>query len=821
MPPSRTAPESAQEPHSGYGDERTTDGPSVVEPTRFLRQLSLDLRGRPPSFDELDAVARGGKVSDAAIDEILHSDDFLRQVADWHKPLLWPNVDKFALVGKPLVAAERTGAHHFDTFSPDPEMLGAAAATHPHATLAAHFEGSLDHVVCDDQVEYPPPAEHGEQPSYVVVGRDRRPHRYAYYDPHGVPLPYHDAAHCPNACSSKTDAERNAPGFEAQPPMFHDMSEPGVDAAPDDLDPPGKHCPTSHPYRALNACDGKADQIFLQRDVFPQLEGYRWTTPYWSHGKRLKTCAREAQTREVGVFTGESCVASRFDPSCGCGPEGAYCMPSQNSSFRYAPSRAEHSLREAINEEPLEIVKSVVARDDDYFETFTTRRSFATGPLAYFFRHQWAAMSSPEVGAPAPPDALPDVPYDDQTWHEYARGPEHAGVLTTTAYLLRFPTWRSRVSQFRTEMMCRPFTPVVDSFPGASDECTRQPNLAKRCGCSNCHATIEPMGAWFGRWVERGAKYLAPSSFPAFDPACASSGRDASRCSEYVAPTSDPEVTRYAGDLLAYLYRSPGERKRIEEGPRGLVEAAIASGELESCTVKTVWNRLVGRPMSDAEMGARLPALEREFEAHHRSYRELVRTIATSSEAQRFDDRGRASRRLDADQLRESLVTTTGFKWIAPHVVFDPDSPKGSSEIPNADMIEVLAGTLGRANYETSTHDQLEPAITFAKLAGDAARASCRASVEADVSQSDAARRRVLRFVSPRDSLSSNPAGVRRNLSYLALRFWGRAVAPGDAELAPLETLFERASSTPRAAPSDAWRAVCIALATDPKFLTY
>ena len=789
--------------------------PITVEPTRYLRQLSLDLRGRPPSFDELAAVAREGSVSDATIDAMLHSDDFVRQVGEWHKPLLWPNVDKFDLVARPIVAAGRIGGRRFHMFSPDPEMLGAAASKHANATLTAYFESSPGYPSCDDQVEYPPPADHGEQPAYTVVGRDRKRHRYEYYDSFGVPLPYHDGAHCPNACSSKTEAERSAPGFVPQDSMFVEMNEPGARPNPDDLDPPGKHCPASHPYRALNPCDGRGVMPY----VFYQLDGFRWTTPYWSQGRALKTCAREAQTRAIGTDRGESCAAARLDRSCGCGPDGAYCKPSQALSYRYEASRAEHVLRQAINEEPLAIVKDVVARDEDYFDVFRTRRAFANGPLAYFYRYQTAAVSALEIAPPTPPDALPRIPYDDPTWHEYARGDEHAGVLTTTAYLLRFPTERARVSQFRNAMMCHPFTPFVASFPGPNEECTREPNLAKRCGCRNCHAAIEPMGAWFGRWVERGAKYLEPTSFPAFDPSCADRSRwHNAKCNEYVAPTEGADT---AGTLLGYLYRTADEQKRIGEGPRGLVAAAIESGELESCTVTTAWNRLIGRPMSEAETLARLPELERDFESNHHSYRDLVRTIATSPEARRIDAQARAPRRLDADQLRASLVAATGFTWIAPHMVSDPDTPGGRSETPNADMIEVLAGTLGRANYSTTTSEQVDPAITFSKLAGDAARSACRASVEADLKETDAASRRILRLVTARDTLASEVAGVRRNLSYLALRFWGRAVTPDDAELAPLATLFGRATSAQGASPSDGWRAVCIALATDPKFLTY
>jgi hypothetical protein len=190
---------------------------------------------------------------------------------------------------------------------------------------------------------------------------------------------------------------------------------------------------------------------------------------------------------------------------------------------------------------------------------------------------------------------------------------------------------------------------------------------------------------------------------------------------------------------------------------------------------------------------------------------------------------GRAARRLSVEKLRASLLAATGFTWVASRRVSDPDAPGGTTQVPDADMLEALAATLGRPDYVTSTSESLEPAVTFAKLAGDAARSACRASVNADAAAREA--RRLLRFVGPTDTLAQNPEGVRQNLAYLALRFWGRSIAPGSAALAPLLTLFERASTAPAskdaraalpaATPIDGWRAVCIAMATDPQFLTY
>ncbi|WP_394832687.1 hypothetical protein LVJ94_39905 [Pendulispora rubella] len=180
---------------------------------------------------------------------------------------------------------------------------------------------------------------------------------------------------------------------------------------------------------------------------------------------------------------------------------------------------------------------------------------------------------------------------------------------------------------------------------------------------------------------------------------------------------------------------------------------------------------------------------------------------------------GRAPHRLSVEQLRASLLAATGYTWMASRVVNDPDSLAGVTYLPDADMLEALAATLGRPDYVTSTSEAIEPAVTFSKLAGDAARSSCRMSVKADTTAAEK-ERRILRYATAKDTLVSNSDAIRRNLSYLVLRFWGRTLAPNDAQLAPLVTLFEKATAAP-GTPVEGWRAVCIAMATDPQFLTY
>jgi hypothetical protein len=209
------------------------------------------------------------------------------------------------------------------------------------------------------------------------------------------------------------------------------------------------------------------------------------------------------------------------------------------------------------------------------------------------------------------------------------------------------------------------------------------------------------------------------------------------------------------------------------------------------------------------------------------------------------DHVGRASRRLSVEQLRASLLAATGYSWVAARNVSDPDSPTGTTRVNDADMIEALAATLGRADFVTTTKESIDPAATFTKLAEDAARMACRASVRADLGLPAlgpvpagehpppvASSRRILRRVEPKDTLRTRPDAIKENLAYLVLRFWGRRVEAHDPQLAPLVTLFDRASSAPpstdavgtvrqAATAADGWRAVCIAMATDPQFLTY
>lgn len=670
-----------------------------ASPVRYLRQLSFDLRGAPPTRAEYREVAARGDVPEAMIDGFLRDPRFLERVKRWHADLLWPNVGGFQLrlganlvvvVGPHLLSARTANPERIiemldrrtdeATCPPpgDPAHLTAASCctaadpNHPACCLVRratydpadpacvarsmampatfnHGNGGGDgalrgrdnYLGCDSFLEYPParvalsdarwhPDRDG-RPTYVAPRSGATRH---YYDERDIPLPYDDAAHCPGYCRATIGT---GPGGAFTRTDYAPKTRRDAQGTTVEGDGPGFECPAGM-IEVENPCDNAVSTTRLESRVQIRQEGFRLTQPWWAGGRWIKTCAYEAQERERSLDHDLPCNLGRFlDRSCGCGPEGRYCAPFTGDYTH--PSRAVADVRDAINREPLEIVASVVSRDEDYATVFTTRRGVANGPLAFMNRYQTSRMGELEFTPSAAPEALPDVPVSDAAWHEYQRSPEHSGVLTTPAFLARFATRRARVDRFLTAFLCRPFVPRAGPLPDPADACNREPNLARRCGCSECHAVIEPFGAAWGRWGERGTAYLAPDLFRRFDAQCALcvGVQCPDRCRHYVTNAAPGDADPLAGTLQSYLDRTDAELCRIDQGPRTLVADGLTTGELQSCTARTLWERLLNRPMSEVEGGSVLPALVRDFEANGRSYRALVRAVVTSAAYRRID----------------------------------------------------------------------------------------------------------------------------------------------------------------------------------------
>ncbi len=194
----------------------------------------------------------------------------------------------------------------------------------------------------------------------------------------------------------------------------------------------------------------------------------------------------------------------------------------------------------------------------------------------------------------------------------------------------------------------------------------------------------------------------------------------------------------------------------------------------------------------------------------------LTIVAGCSSESTAYDDPRRAVdaeevpetkriRRLTADQFFASLEVATEQRW---------------------DDEQQFAATLGRPDFGEVTAEGREMSVGFAKLAGDAARQTCRRAVEQDLEGSDPASRAILRHLASTDPLDPFDESVGDTLRYLLLRFHGvYAVNDDDRRLQPwfmvLREGLDATEDNRFAEAGDRWIAVCTGLALHPDFLTY
>jgi hypothetical protein len=220
------------------------------------------------------------------------------------------------------------------------------------------------------------------------------------------------------------------------------------------------------------------------------------------------------------------------------------------------------------------------------------------------------------------PTAVPaDLqPQDVGTWKLVAnRGPHAAGILTMPMFLEKYASARARGAVLYNAFLCKSFVAEkLQLIP--SDE----PNLMVRPGCSACHATLEPLAAYFAR-VEPGSfVFLPEASFPAHNPACKKdkNGHLNGSCNALY----DVAFTDDHGAMLRSAYGSP---QHADATPAGAGQDITTMPEFAGCAVDRVASSFLGRPTTpdDTEL---LKSLTDRFVKSGYRMREVVRGIVRS-----------------------------------------------------------------------------------------------------------------------------------------------------------------------------------------------
>lgn len=495
----------------------------VSDELAYLRRLSLDLRGRAPSFEELERVATVTKrVEPEAVDGMLSENAYVETMRAFFRDLLAVNLvadftgDQFLLV----------------VTEPQDQNFPPSNGIYWNFNRARHFRGGNRPVPC-----------------------------------------------------------RNVPAV---------------------LNPDGE----------------PETQLDTELGSGAQREGYVLVHPYWAPDPNftVKVCAFDASDKTVSLLTGERCDQPNGARDCGCGPNGRACQWIGPD----VPYRSTISvLNRSFVEQALRIFDRVARDDAPYTDVLTTRRIEVDGPIAHYFTYQARAAStiktSPEQGFTVPP-----LPWTSADWVTVEPQGKIAGVLTSPFYLVKYTSNRARANRFYNAFLCSHFTASPAGLPDPSDACTNEPNLTKRCGCKDCHATLEPTASYWGRWGERAIFPLPPATYPKYDPACAAANPPAS-CSPFRLVADDvthPALEPYKGMLRSYVFAEPFEAN-IEAGPEALAKNAIESGQLAACTTRRMFTRLVGRePRDYPDERAQLEEIARTFADGYR-LRTLLRSIVS------------------------------------------------------------------------------------------------------------------------------------------------------------------------------------------------
>ena len=359
-------------------------------------------------------------------------------------------------------------------------------------------------------------------------------------------------------------------------------------------------------------------------------EGFVEVEPYWAPGTTIKVCAFDAQ-QAVTTGAGTSCssMAGYDDPRCGCGSSLQYCVVQS----------IVQDVNRAIEQDVDRRIKAVILNDEPYTELFTSRRAYVNGPLVHYYRYQTGFPQDVSL-EPAPVDVerLPNLSATAKdTWREIELPPHHAGILTSPAYLLRFPTNRARADRLFNAFMCSPLIPPAGGL--VFNQTRPDPDLQRRDGCKYCHANLEPTAAFWGRWGESGAGYLDPQKFPPRRADCEACARTGEQCSEecrrfYIMDALTVEEEPYLGMLKSYQFRQSVHERHVEEGPKLLVINSVVDSRFGDCVSRKIAARLMGRELLEEENDW-LQDLAKTFVSSNYSYKSLVKAILKSENYRR------------------------------------------------------------------------------------------------------------------------------------------------------------------------------------------
>lgn len=539
---------------TAYGQEtEQCEVSSPLSPTRLLRRLSLDLRGRAPSFDELETTLAAGQVPAPMSSAWVASEDFVGVMREHHEELLWPNLDQIELLPQNNI------------IYPFPRGDGTVVYVSPVRSVFVRASGPGNlYEPCLNE-----PQRYDEDGRLILTPLLVGTTTVAWLDGYVEVQPYWAPDTTIRVCAFEALESERAPVCPDEPDRY-----PFIEPTCQNIDRTAQA--VGIPFRGADVdCEGPL---------------------------------------------------AMFAPTCGCGSDLRRCQTPETLA----------RTRASLNEQTLRLVDRVVREGRDYSSILTDTDIEVNGAIAHYLRHQsrldFNLFADPD---PTAPMENVNLPFSADTWQVIARTGRHAGVLTTPAYLLRHAAWRQRAHRFYNAFECASFEPS-GPLPSPFAECSQHEDLTLRCGCDDCHRTLDPMAAHWGRFAEYGFMNLSEERFPTRGlqvcrPPYNKDLEQLFLCSRLYELDPVGEEQAYFGFLNSYVFRSAAEQQRIAEGPGALARESIASGRFAACAVERMWTRFMHRRPTSDELASVLPALTTEFRANGHDLRALVGAIVNQS----------------------------------------------------------------------------------------------------------------------------------------------------------------------------------------------
>jgi hypothetical protein len=298
--------------------------------------------------------------------------------------------------------------------------------------------------------------------------------------------------------------------------------------------------------------------------------------------------------------------------------------------------------------------------DRDFREVLTAKYTVINGPLAQFYRAIQpgsccggeAAFGMTSEDEPLfSPSAVPHelFPHDVRAWTVVPdRGAHAAGLLTMPIFLEKYASARARGATLYTAFLCK-------SFAAENAELTpsTEPNLMVRPGCSTCHATLEPLAAYFARIEPGSLVYLPDSKFPVKNDRCKKqkNGSIAGFCGAFY----DPQFADNDAGILRSAFGSPAH---ADAAAAGAAKDVTSSADFASCAVQRVTSSFLGRPLG-VDDAALERALKDELVKKGFRMRPLVRAILKSDAYRRANNLSSATWRAAGPAAAERTMDRT------------------------------------------------------------------------------------------------------------------------------------------------------------------